>query len=345
MTSHGATRRRLPLDVAVVPTPRNWAAMLTLVLIAGVVVALTPFAAGLLGALALYVVVEKPYEWFARRVRPSVAVAITVLATLLFIIGPLMWLAIVLIDRAPGATQAALTSPFATHISQLQIGSVRMGDALAKASGTIIGSLSSQLVSFVGTTTAVTINLVVALSGVYYLLRAPSGTWESVRAYIPFSARTADALRDRFVGATRATVFGTGACAVAQGAIIGLGFAITRLPEPVFWGTVAIFAAVVPAIGSTLVWLPAALVLVSDRNYGAAVVMFIMGSVIAGNVDNIIRPLVYRRISEMHPMITLVGVLAGIRYFGLVGLLLGPLAIVYVFELVRFYRDEYGVAS
>jgi predicted PurR-regulated permease PerM len=66
---------------------------------------------------------------------------------------------------------------------------------------------------------------------------------------------------------------------------------------------------------------------------------------IAGNVDSLIRPLVYKRISNIHPMITLVGAFAGVRYFGLLGLILGPLGIAYLFELLRFYREEYGEAS
>jgi predicted PurR-regulated permease PerM len=162
-----------------------------------------------------------------------------------------------------------------------------------------------------------------------------------VRQYVPFSARTADALRDRFIGATQATVLGTGVICLAQGVLVGLGFAISGLPEPLFWGAVAAVAAVIPAIGTTIIWLPGMLLLVSQHHYGAAVTLFVFGFGLAGNVDQIIRPLVYRRISEMHPMVTFVGVLAGLHYLGVVGLLLGPLAIVYVFELLRFYREEY----
>lgn len=67
-----------------------------------------------------------------------------------------------------------------------------------------------------------------------------------------------------------------------------------------------------------------------------------IGAGIASNVDNVIRPLVYKRVSNIHPMITLVGAFAGVSYFGLLGLLLGPLGIAYLFELLRLYREEYG---
>jgi len=60
-----------------------------------------------------------------------------------------------------------------------------------------------------------------------------------------------------------------------------------------------------------------------------------------GNVDNIIRPLVFRRWAQIHPFITIIGAFAGINYFGLLGLIIGPLAISYFFELIRMYREEY----
>ncbi len=331
-----------PLDVTVVATPRTWAGLLTLLLVAGVVIALGPFTSGLLGAVALYVVVDGTYRRIAQRTGPGVAAATTVFAALLLIVAPLMWLAGTLIERAPAAATAAITSPVLARVGELEVGDVRIGSELVGMSQTVISSVSSQLSHVLGTLTSVTINLVISLFGLYYLLRASRGTWESVRQYVPFSARNADALRDRFVGATRATVLGTGLSAIAQGAFIGLGFAVTGLSEPLVWGTVAVLAAVVPGIGSTLVWLPGAVVLLAGERYGAALTLVVFGSVFASNIDNIIRPLVSRRVSAMHPMITLVGAIAGMRYLGLVGLLLGPLAIVYTFELLRFYREEYG---
>jgi predicted PurR-regulated permease PerM len=343
-SSDFAPRRAVPLDVAVVSTPRNWATLLILLLVTTVLLALTPFLPGLLGAVALYVIVRTPYEWLTRRVRPWIAATITVVAALMLIIAPLGWLGAVLIDRAPGAARAALASPLLARIGAIQFGEVRLGAELSKLSGTIISMTSSELARFVGTATSVVINLSLALFGLYYLLGASSRTWDFLRQYVPFSSRTADALRDRFIGATQATLLGTGVISVAQGILVGLGFAITGLPEPLFWGSVAGVAAVIPAIGSTIVWLPGVVLLVSQHHYADAVTLFVFGFGLAGNVDQIIRPLVYRRLSEMHPMVTFVGVLAGIRYLGVIGLLLGPLAIVYVFELLRFYREEYSSA-
>ena len=123
------------------------------------------------------------------------------------------------------------------------------------------------------------------------------------------------------------------------------GFWLVELPSPMFWGTVTAFASILPVLGSALVWLPGVLVLLLEDRYGAAVGLALVGGVVASNIDNVIRPLVYKRVSDIHPMITLIGAFAGVKYFGLLGVLLGPLAIAYLFELLRFYREEYGATE
>jgi len=197
----------------------------------------------------------------------------------------------------------------------------------------------------VGGATSAVLNLVIAFFGLYYMLRSDGTTWSSIRQYIPFSAHTADALRDRFFNVTEATLLGTVLIAVIQGSLVGTGFWIVGLPNPFFWGTVTAFASILPVLGTSLVWLPAVLVLLVQNRYGAAITMLVIGAGIASNVDNLIRPLIYRRVSNIHPMITLVGAFAGVRYFGLLGVLLGPLGIAYLFELLKFYREEYGNAK
>jgi len=78
-----------------------------------------------------------------------------------------------------------------------------------------------------------------------------------------------------------------------------------------------------------------------EGRYGAGIAILVWGLIIVGSVDNIIRPIVYNRWAKIHPIVTLVGALAGIRYFGILGLLIGPLALSYFFELIQMYREEY----
>jgi predicted PurR-regulated permease PerM len=322
--------------------PSDRAGLLILVLAAGIAIALSPFASGLLGAAVLYVIFVKPYQWLERVMKPGVAAILTLMLALLFIGLPLGWLIGVVIAQAPDALRRLQSSDVVAAISQLSIAGVDVGTELAKATGTIASWLSTRLFAFLGSATSAILNLVIAFFGLYYMLRSEGSSWTMIRSYIPFSERTADALRDRFFNVTQATLLGTILIAVLQGALVGTGFRIVGLPNPFFWGTATAFASILPVLGTALVWGPATLVLLVQNRYGGAITMLVIGAGIASNIDNLVRPLIYRRVSNIHPMITLVGAFAGVKYFGLLGVLLGPLAIAYLFELLNFYRQEYG---
>jgi predicted PurR-regulated permease PerM len=326
-------------------TSQDRASFLILVLGAGILVALVPFLSGLMGAAVLYVIFVRPYRRLAMSVKPGFAAAMILITAVLLVALPVVWLVGLLIAEAPEALSRLQSSSQYARIGQMRIGSVQVGAEIAKASGTIVSWASSRLFAFVGGATSAILNLVIALFGFYYLLRSGGKLWATFRDYIPFSPHTAGALRDSFFSVTEATLLGTVLVAIVQGAIVGAGISLTGLPNPLFWGTVTAFASILPVLGSGLVWLPAAIILLVQGNYGGAIVMLVMGGGIASNIDNLIRPLVYKRVSNIHPMITIVGAFAGIRYFGLLGLLLGPLAIAYLFELLRFYRQDYSLPA
>ena len=326
-------------------SPRDRAALLILALGVAIVVALSPFLSGLLGTAVLYVMFVPLYRRFARKMKPGAAATITLIIALVAIGLPLVWLLGMVIGQAPDALRGVQSSALFARIGSLRIGTVQVGTELAKASGTIVSWLSGQLFAFVGGATAAALNLVIAFFGLYYMLRSGTMVWGTVRPYIPFSPHTADALRDRFVSVTEATLLGTVLVAVMQGTLIGLGFWVVGLQSPLFWGTVTAFASILPVLGSALVWLPAMVVLLLEDRYGAAIALALIGGGLASNLDNLVRPLVYKRVSDLHPMITLIGAFAGVKYFGLLGVLLGPLAIAYLFELLQFYREDYGVGD
>jgi predicted PurR-regulated permease PerM len=322
------------------PTPRERAGLLILVWAGALLVALTPFVTGLLGALVLYVVFVRPNAWLARKFSSGVAASLTIILALLIVALALAWLVGLTMEQAPDALNRLRDGAFIAQIAQLHIGPVQVGAEVAKASGAISSWVSAGLFTFAGSAASVALNLIIAFAGVYYMLSS-RGQWAVFRTYIPFSAQTADTLRDRFVSVTQAMLFGTVLVAVVQGTIVGVGFAIVGLPNPLFWGMIAVLASMVPLLGSTLVWGPGVLVLLSQGQTQSAIVLLVIGGGVAGNIDNIIRPLIYRRAGNLHPMITLVGAFVGLRWLGVLGLLFGPLSIAYLFELLHFYREEY----
>jgi predicted PurR-regulated permease PerM len=158
---------------------------------------------------------------------------------------------------------------------------------------------------------------------------------------VPFSRENTDKLGKRFKDVTVSTVIGTGVTAMIQGALLGLAFWVIGLPNALFWSVVTTALAILPIVGSGLVWGPAVVSLALQGRPVAAIGLAIWGALMVGSIDNFIRPVIYRRYAEIHPLITLIGAIVGVSQFGLLGLLIGPLALSYLFELVRMYREEY----
>src|SRR5438128_2511109 len=218
---------------------------------------------------------------------------------------------------------------------------VALGPRIADLGAQVVSWIGSSAFGLIGTATRLALNLTISLFGLFYLLLRPEQTWEAVRPYIPFSAKNAEKLRQRFRDVTTSTIIGTGLTAAVQGLLVGVGFWIVHLPNAVFWGVVTMVFAILPVVGSGLVWGPGAIALLLDHRPGAALLLALIGIVVVGNVDYLIRPMVFRRWAHIHPLVTLVGALAGVPYFGLLGLLIGPLALSYLFELIKMYREEY----
>ena len=319
------------------------AAVLIGLLAIGVFIALVPYATGLIGAPVLYVIFLPMHQWLAPKIRPGPAAIFVILCAFLLIVLPGVWLIGMLVGQAQGVASNLVNSPILERLSNLRVGTLQLGPELAGIGRSLINWLGTNALGFIGTATHFTLNLILSFFGLYYLLVGTGKSWESLRSYLPFSEENAEILRDRFRSVTLATVIGTGVTALVSGVLIGFGFWVTGLSNPVFWGVVTVVFAILPVVGSALIWVPGAISLFLNGRIGAAIVLLVIG-VLAGQVDTPMRPWVYRKYSQIHPMITVVGAIAGIRYFGLLGLLIGPLALSYFFELIRMYREEYVTA-
>jgi len=304
--------------------------------------ACAPYLAGLLGAVVLYVVCAPAYRRVAPRLGArTTAFALTVAAAVL-LVAPAVWLVAGALQEAPGALERVAASRFFARAAELRVGPIDVGAELERASRGVVAWASARAFDVAGSVTRALLNLLIALVGLYYLLPSAGALWAHLRPLVPFSPRGAEMLRERFASVTEATLLGIAATALSQGLVVGGAFWAVGLPNPLVWGVVTGAVSILPILGSSLVWAPGALVLAADGRYGAAVALALVGLIVASNVDNVVRPSVYRHVSGIHPMATLVGAFAGVELLGLPGLLLGPLAITYVIELVRLYRAEYA---
>jgi predicted PurR-regulated permease PerM len=322
-------------------TERQRAAWLVLALGLALLYALWPFSTGLIGAPVLYVVLAPVHRWLTRWLPSRVAAAVVVVLGILLVLGPGVSVLGLVATEAQDMASGVIRSPLLAKISRIRVGPYQVGAQLEQIGSQIVSFIGSSALGLIGTATRAGIQLTIAFFGLYYLLVSPVTTWRAVRPFIPFSAASAEILRKRFGDVTVSTLVGTGVTAGVQGLFVGLGFWVVGLSNPLFWGVVTVIFAILPVVGSGLVWGPGAAALAMDNRWGPAIGLAIWGIVVVGNVDNVIRPIVFRRWAQIHPFVTVIGAFMGLRYFGLLGLLIGPLAISYFFELIRMYRVEY----
>ena len=317
------------------------AALFILVLGAALFLALWPFVTGLIGAPVLYVIFAPVHRELARKIPSGAAAGIVILLALLLMLGPGVSFIGLLAAEAQGMASGVVNSPILDRVAEVDIGPYNVGEQLATLGQRVTNWVGNAVLGLVGTATRIVIQLTIAFFGLFYLLVEPGRSWEMLRPFIPFSAENTEALRLRFEHITISTLIGIFATAAIQGLLVGIGFAFVGLPNAFFWGAVTAIMAILPVVGSGLVWGPGAVALFLDHRVGMAIALALWGFLIVANVDNVIRPWVFRRYAKVHPFITIIGAFAGIRYFGLLGLLIGPLAISYFFELIRMYRAEY----
>lgn len=321
------------------------AATLVVALSVALAIALTPYATGLLGIPVLYIVLEPVHEWLKRRAPPKAAASLVVAVLLLVLIVVGGFSVGLIVSEAQRIEATVMQSPIVARLSELTIGGFDVGARLADLGSKVVAWIGSSAFGFIGTASRAALNLTISCFGLYYLLLQPGETWNAVRPYIPFSARNTEKLSQQFRDITTSTVIGTGLSALLHGVLTSLGFWIVGLPNATLWGAVTIVFSILPVLGSGLVWGPGAIVLLVNHRPGAAVGLALWGILIVGNIDYVIRPMVSRRWGHIHPLVTLIGALVGVPYLGILGLLIGPLAVSYFFELIDMYREEYVIGS
>ena len=322
-------------------TNRQRAALLVALLGIGLALALAPYATGLIGAVVLYVTFAPANEILRRHTGATLAASLITALALVLILVPGFSFAGLIVSQAQQMASGVVQSPLLRRVGDLEIAGYAVGPRLASLGENLVAWIGSSAFGLIGTATRLALNLTIAFFGLYFLLLRPQQTWEMVRPYIPFSHQNTERLRQRFRDVTNSTLVGTLLIAMVQGALVALAFAVVGLSNAVFWGAVTAIFAILPLVGSGLVWAPGAASLALDGRYPAAIGMVVWGVVVVGMVDNVLRPIVYRRWAQIHPLVTLVGAIGGVRYFGVLGILIGPLGLSYFFELIRMYREEY----
>jgi predicted PurR-regulated permease PerM len=181
------------------------------------------------------------------------------------------------------------------------------------------------------------LGLFVMLFLMYYLFLNGKGLIEKIKGHIPLKERQKDELSKRFNSVIYASIYGIIVTAFIQGAIAALGFWIFGISSPILWGLVSVVAAILPFIGASLVWLPAAIIKLATGETFNGLGLLFYGIFIISTIDNVIRPGIVGSKGKIHPALVLLGVLGGLELFGFLGIIIGPL----ILSILTIFLDLY----
>jgi predicted PurR-regulated permease PerM len=189
------------------------------------------------------------------------------------------------------------------------------------------------------------LQLFVMLLGLYYLfLQGPQILLE-LRALIPLRPEYEERIIQKFTGVVHATFTGSLAVAVIQGALGGLGFLIFGIASPLLWGASMALVSLVPVVGTALIWGPVVVFYVLTGSVWKGLLMLAVFGVAVGSVDNILKPILIQRGTEIHTLWVFVSVIGGLSVFGFLGIVLGPFLFTILVVLLEIYKVEFASAA
>jgi predicted PurR-regulated permease PerM len=174
----------------------------------------------------------------------------------------------------------------------------------------------------------------------YFLFVNYRGFEGSLIHYLPFDDENAVAFGEELKNITYSNIIGQTVIAIIQGAFLAVGFWIFGAKDPLFWGVICAILSFIPLLGPPLIFVPAAVILLADGMTWQGVGLLVWGFGLVINIDNVLRLVIAKKLGDIHPIITVVGVIIGIPLFGLIGLVYGPLLLAYFLIAVRIYKSN-----
>ena len=332
-----------PNDTSVL---EHWSFLLLLVGVSILFIWVTwPFVGPVMWATLAAIMFQPLYRWSLKVARGKRNLAATLSLFIIFVVVllPALWIGSLVVEEAIQLVNTLRANPidlaglaedtfamlpqsaqqFAhdngwTDISEMQR---RVQELLGESAGIIAQeavSLGSGAVGFV-------LSFTIGLYVLFFLLRDGKRIGETILHSAPLEREIADRLAERFLGIVRAVIKGSGVVGIVQGALGGIMLWIAGVPSALLLGVLMAILALIPAVGTALVWAPAGIWLIVAGEVWTGIFVLAAGFIIISSVDNVLRPILVGRDTGIPDWIILVTTLGGISLAGFSGIVLGPL--------------------
>lgn len=320
--------------------------LITIVLVFGLILftKLSTFLSGFLGALTIYILVRKQMIYLTekRKLKRNLsALIISTEAVLCFLI-PVSLFVWLLVSKLQNINLAP----------QIIIAPIEQVAAIIKEK-TGYDVLSSSSLSFIvtklpdigqavmGGIGSFAVNLFVMIFVLYFMLVGGTKMEGYIKGVLPFNENNAYEVTHKINKIIRANAIGIPLLALIQGTVALIGYFIFGAPNALLVGFLTCFATVIPMVGTALVWVPVTVYLALTGDWVNAIGLGLYGGLVISQCDNLIRFLLQKKMANTHPLITIFGVIVGLRLFGFMGVIFGPLLLALFLLFVDMFKKEY----
>lgn len=302
------------------------------------------FLPGILGGVTLYILTRKLFQQLTlqKKWNKSATAFLFIFCSLIIISIP-VYFSVIMIEPKINAlinNQQEVLKDVKVFFDKLQsaTGVALFTDANTQA---ISQKISAFIPGLINSTATILTNLIMLFFLLYYLLVSGKEIEKYLNHIIPLKPENVDKLAAETILMIKANALGIPIICIVQGIFAAIGYLIFGVQEWGMWGFVTGVFAFFPLVGTMIIWVPLVIYLYSTGHNYTATGLTIYSFVVTGNVDYITRLGLLKKMGNVHPMITVLGVIVGLKLFGFIGLIFGPLLISYFIILIKIYINEF----
>lgn len=318
-----------------------------------------PFLSPITWAAVLSILFYPLYEFIRRSIKwKSVASVFTLVVILLTIFGPFSYVSFLLtreltdvvgyiesgeledltvILEYPGVSWVVERAREMFGLEEADVGDLLLKN-LTNMGREMVGRITAGVRNLVG----VTLNFIFMSLTIFFLLRDGTGFLTRLRDYLPFPPEQRARLEAQVKGMVVSTMYGGVVVALVQGILGGTAFFLLGVPSPAIWGTAIAIMSFVPMLGTFSIWGPIVVYLFLEGAVAKGFILLIIGAFGISLVDNILKPIIIGGRTKMHTLVIFFSVIGGIKLFGLIGLIMGPMSIALFISVFEIFRNIEG---
>lgn len=320
--------------------------LITILIVTGLVIfaEMRPFLGGILGAITIYILVRNQMRYLVevRRLGRTFSAVIVLCETILFFLIPLSFVVLIIVDRVQtiNIDPQQIIAPIQEFSDVIER---RTGYDLFKEENLnyVLGLIPRVGQYLMGAVTSFIINIIVLLFVLYFMLIGGRKMELYIFEVLPFNDSNKKDVMHEINLIVTSNAIGIPLLGIIQGIIAGLGYYFFSVPNPVFFGFLTCIATIMPVIGTAIVWVPLCIYMATIGEWALAVGLTLYGTIVISQIDNIVRFMLQKKMADIHPLITIFGVIIGISLFGFMGVIFGPLLLSMFMVCFTIFKKQY----